>query len=249
MENTEEKSLFIWLLEFGEKHQGGTTLHSAINGAIEDKLLSSRSQAEANTISNLFKECFDVPEWYKNQEKFNDSAVYSLKSEYYFRLLEYRELQLAREAANRAEDNARFARKHASWSIGLSVIAVIAAVVTPFFIAGWQSKQPIALNQDSITKIVLPLLEANRARIPATQEKELAPHENTGTATSAEGAAQALEGAQKNESSQNEYGSPNEEPKGKTSNTEHEANKGRTANFNDTNAPAFSESSASEGSL
>lgn len=176
-----EKPLFIWLLEYGEEKSGTTiTCHQVINKACSDKFISDRSTGPSIVLRSLFLECFEYTEADRISARkmlskhdinsfdshYSDMSTH-LKPEYYFRLLEHRELQLAREAAKQANENAKAAQLTADKSISLaedsniqsqrsfrfSVLAVVISVVASIGATFWQLKSPISIEEKQINRL------------------------------------------------------------------------------------------------
>jgi hypothetical protein len=109
----DKKSIFIRLLEFGEK--------KGVQGFKGDEY--NKWKAEQSDIVNahgdssrearsLLNTCFD-------QYTENTGFKYVLKTEYYFRLIEFKELELSRKASSTANRNSIIATMLAVLSIGI----------------------------------------------------------------------------------------------------------------------------------
>lgn len=111
---TEGKPIFIKILEYGEEiGLEGTNADLFESWVRRNKLTKNNNEQILSRF--LFSECFQ-----KTDISINDKK-YILKNEYYFRLIEYRELQEVRK-------NAREARWLAVLAIMISLIAVLFSV-------------------------------------------------------------------------------------------------------------------------
>ena len=137
----EKDSVFIKILEYGESAgDGGATEDGMISAIYPDSTPSKNHRAR---LVALFQECF-LP----------SNGGKALKTEYYFRLLEYRELKESREASLSA-------RKYSSWAIGLSVVAIVTGVLVGWF----QLKTAVSINPLQVKQVV----EASQAPITIQQ--------------------------------------------------------------------------------
>lgn len=117
--NKEENGIFIKLLEIGEeKGANGITKTQALNRLGELGLMPTSSY---DLAEQLFFECFDF-----GGKTIGYEGRCALKAEYYFRLLEYRELKEARQTAKQANRNAIFA-------IILAIATLLVTVLMPLF--------------------------------------------------------------------------------------------------------------------
>ncbi|MDA3896207.1 MAG: hypothetical protein PF482_08670 [Desulfobacteraceae bacterium] len=116
-----DKPIFIKLLEHGEEvGLSGTDFDHVQGWAWENQLISNtqNSENEVSLLRDLFFECF-------TRNSGNSAEIWVLKNEYYFRLLEYKELSEARNSSRLANRNAIFA-------IIISVIAMLTSIVIGF---------------------------------------------------------------------------------------------------------------------
>lgn len=114
-----EESPFIWILEHGERvGLDGTSLEAATKSAQADGVLPATGTPEFTTkftwFRRLFQEAFDCP---------GVTLQGVLKSEYFFRLIEFRELQESREAALSA-------RRWAAAALVVSIVAIAASTIS-----------------------------------------------------------------------------------------------------------------------
>jgi hypothetical protein len=138
-----DKPVFIKLLEYGEEvGLSGTNFDHIHSWAVQNNIFSNSGNIESELLllRDLYFECF-----HKGSGSSEDLWV--LKTEYYFRLIEYRELQESRTAA-------RSANKNAMWAIGISVAAIIVSAVLTFT----QLNTPATINKSDLNA----LIESNR---------------------------------------------------------------------------------------
>jgi hypothetical protein len=134
------KPIYIALLEYGEEHGlKGVTLDAVYEWAEKtDYLPSSGSPQYQNTKSllrDLYFECFE-----KNSNSNNN--IWGLKNEFYFRLLEYRELVEARQASTLAKRNSNIA-----------TIISITALVASLYIGYMQLAKPLSIESTQVSKV------------------------------------------------------------------------------------------------
>lgn len=140
-----EDTIFIKVLEYGEKAgiEGATdsefwewTKSLGINNNTSDDHETLKAQA----LNRILDECF-----FKSKlalaEETPKKTIYKnvLKTEYYFRLIEYRELQQSRAAAKSASKNAFIA-------IMISMVAIIFSI--------YVAKQPISINKSDLNALI-----------------------------------------------------------------------------------------------
>ena len=117
-----EDTVFIKVLEHGEQvGLEGTTptdLKRHIEKELDIDLDHTDHQSKKESLDNIFYECF------RNVDGRKHGRNHILKTEYYFRLIEYRELQEARSASKSANRNAFMA-------IGLSIFAILVSAILP----------------------------------------------------------------------------------------------------------------------
>lgn len=154
----EENNLFIWLLEFGESNQQSqVSCRNMLNEAVQQGLCNTRNEPTAEVLTKLFYECFDL-EKLKPQHGHNPDVLMgmptSLKAEYYFRLLEFRELQLARETSMQANKNASAAHDQSQRSFRASVAAVLISILVAVITTSWQLNSSLTINPTQIEHLV-----------------------------------------------------------------------------------------------
>ncbi len=116
-----DKPVFIKLIEYGEEvGLAGTNFNHINSWAVQNDIFSNSGNKESERLllRDLYFECF-------NRGSGSSEDLWVLKTEYYFRLIEYRELQESRLAA-------KSANKNAMWAIGISVAAIIVSAVLTF---------------------------------------------------------------------------------------------------------------------
>jgi len=132
-----EDSIFIEVLKFGEeKGIEGVSFEKLKNWIYDDKD-AGFTDTELVLLKNIFDECFEQSKVGNYIEEFN------LKTEYYFRLIEYRELQESREAAKSANRNAM-------WAICISILAIIISAVLTFN----QLNTPVSMNKSDLQALI-----------------------------------------------------------------------------------------------
>lgn len=154
----ENDEIFIKVLKYGaERGIEGTDVQrfntwASEQGFVDLKSKESHQLLKRNALQGLLIECFQEAEYRgKTLER-----LYVLKSEYYFRLIEYHELQEARKAARDANRNAIFA-------ISLSIFTLLLSA----FFTYTQLKTPVSINKDDMQA----LIESNKN--PNTQNVQL----------------------------------------------------------------------------
>lgn len=154
-----EDSIFIKVLEYGEQVGiDGTTDADfwkwAKNLGVDNKSGNIQESLKTNALQSILKECFDRA--YATEDNGSKTEHYYklvLKTEYYFRLIEYRELQESRAAA-------RSANKNAMWAIGISVAAIIVSAVLTFT----QLNTPATINKSDLNALIKSNKEAGVQR-------------------------------------------------------------------------------------
>lgn len=155
--------VFIKLLEFGEKiGLAGTDFDAVTEWAINSGVLPSESdqthEKQKHLLRILFFESFAL-------NSGSSEFVWVLKAEYYFRLLEFRELQESRASSQAANRNSLIA-------ILISLIAIIFSCGTAYF----QVKTPVSIqgaltiNESQIKAII----ESNKANSNKQLHKDAA---------------------------------------------------------------------------
>ena len=130
-----KKPPFIKVLEYGEV--------VGLNGTNETEFLAWSKENDFATSNEseilsrfLYRECFQHTALSISDKKD------ILKNEYYFRLIEYRELQEARKASSQANRN--------SW---IAIILSIIAIGITSYLAWTQMNNPVKLHSDTIKEI------------------------------------------------------------------------------------------------
>jgi len=155
-----QKPFFIWLLNYGvATSENGTDCHSVINKAITDGIIPSRSSSESIVLRSMYLECFEFPDSTRSKARNaisgHDWQVFdvhcskstNLRPEYYFRLLEHEELQLARRNSEQAKQQANRAFYTSITAIMISVALSVGAVY-------WQLNSPITMDHNQLEKII-----------------------------------------------------------------------------------------------
>jgi hypothetical protein len=136
-----EKSIFIRMLQLGADNGAKPMTKSAFfKWAIEQGDMESTSDPVVSQLHKLFDECF-----IRTRNPSIGEECFVLKSEYYFRLLEFTELEMSRKASSEANRN----------SIIATVLAVISIVIGGYF--GYiQKTTPMMLDNDQVKSIKPP---------------------------------------------------------------------------------------------
>ncbi len=157
---TGKDSVFIKLLEYGEQvGLDGSDIEAALAWARNEGLLGA-DQSRENAIKQaffieLFNECFV-------QSNYNiTTGKRVLTAEYYYRLIEHRELKEARQASKDANRNAFIA-------ICLSIVAMSSSV----YIGYQQLTNTVSLNPDQLETIIT---ATNKPAILAAPQTNTAP--------------------------------------------------------------------------
>ncbi len=145
-------SIFIKLLEYGAKKGiEGTSYDEIKSWATERNFIDVTDDVDgrAKELEQLFSETY--------QQVVRDTDVtHTLKTEYYFRLIEYQELQASRQAAREANRNAFIA-------IGISLFAIIISAVLTFA----QLRMPTTISKSDLSALIRSNTEAG------TQQREV----------------------------------------------------------------------------
>ena len=130
-------SIYIKILEYGE--------NAGINGLHHDEILEklkSDSLIEGeidlviqNRITSIFHECFEKTTGSEHNTRL-------LKTEYLYRLVEFRELEESRKAS-------KSANRYAFLAIGISVLAIIAGIASTIT----QLNSSISINSKQIRRL------------------------------------------------------------------------------------------------
>lgn len=131
-------AIFIKVLQHGEDAGLEGTNMALLRDYIEKSLSIDFNHQDYNAyldpLKQLFNECF---------RPVNEGKNHILKTEYYFRLIEYRELQESRAAAKSANRNAFTA-------IGVSVSAMVFCAVLAFT----QLNTPLTINKSDLKALI-----------------------------------------------------------------------------------------------
>jgi hypothetical protein len=142
-----EDSVFIEVLKYGaEKGVEGGTLEN-MKKWICDHRDAELIETEHVLLENIFEECFEMSNGGTGGEKYN------LKTEYYFKLIEYQELRESNKAAKSASRNAFTA-------IGISVFAMVFIAVFAFT----QWNRPITINESDLNALISSNRHSNAQR-------------------------------------------------------------------------------------
>jgi hypothetical protein len=133
-----ENNIFIKLLRLGEsKGIQGIDENEFKKWALSHQEIDNEYCEEFHKIRRLFLECFD--EIIKSHGIPNE---YILKTEYYFRLIEFQELELSRETAASAN-------KHSKIAIGISLVAIFIGIVATII----QSQSQVTIDSSQISHV------------------------------------------------------------------------------------------------
>lgn len=133
-----DDSVFIKMLEYGELCGiKGTKWDELLIWLKDQKVIVNIDANDTNRLHALYRECFDDS---GKSENYNNRL---LKTEYYFRLVEFRELQEARTASKTANKNSLIA-------LTISVIAILVSVCTTTIQLNTSTK----INEEQIKEIV-----------------------------------------------------------------------------------------------
>jgi hypothetical protein len=125
-------SIFIELLKYGERAGlQGTTIPEMLKWAQTNGFSDSDIVRENSLLFRLYDECF-VP----GSESRGGHGLSVLRNEYFFRLVEYRELEMARKAS-----------REARWLSIAAIIISLFAITTSF--------QSIEIKPQQIDRIIL----------------------------------------------------------------------------------------------
>ncbi|MCG7983494.1 MAG: hypothetical protein JAY90_12205 [Candidatus Thiodiazotropha lotti] len=143
----QEKSIFIRVLRYGaEKGLSGFTLDQYRDWLLSLPEVQDKDSIEYNRGHTLLEECFYYGGYADKEQKLHH---YVLKNEYYFRLVEYQELEESRKAARSANRNSTIA-------ISISVLAIVSSV----FLSYRQTTAPITISEGQV-KYLQELLTTN----------------------------------------------------------------------------------------
>jgi len=150
--NSADKTIFIKLLKYGESlGLEKCTIDDALAWARKNNFISEEGDSrQKDRFIQLFLECFHgvVP--------VREEATYVLKNEYYFRLIEYKELKESRIASKSANRNAFIA-------IGISLTSIVLGVYATWF----QLNTEISVDSSQVASII------DASKPPQSQNVEL----------------------------------------------------------------------------
>jgi len=155
----EKMPIFIRLLEYGEDADlEGLSFNEVLKKAESEGYITSEGKDNSRkSLFHQFVEVYDVPveeirrsgRHRENFTKAYGEIKYVLKTEYYYRLIEYRELEEARIASSRANRNAKIA-------IGISVFALVVSAILGFL----QITNTINLNDAQLKELTTSITKA-----------------------------------------------------------------------------------------
>jgi hypothetical protein len=146
-----ESSVFIKLLEYGEKTElNGTDFDEVVSWAVQNDILPSENDEKYSKqkylLRDLFFEVFIL-------NSGSTEKTWVLKAEYYFKLLEFRELKESRIAASEA-------KKYSNIAIVVSVIALVATII----IGSLQLKSSITISETQYIEVIDELKKINKIK-------------------------------------------------------------------------------------
>lgn len=141
-----EKTIFIRLLEFGEKNgiQGFRGDEYEAWKAEQPDIVNEYSDSSIE-VESLLIACFD-------RYSINSGFKYVLKTEYYFRLIEFKELEESRKASSDANT-------HSQIAIGFSILAIVASLI----VGAIQLNSTVTIDYDQVNRM-------ETKNFPATQK-------------------------------------------------------------------------------
>lgn len=132
-------NIFIRILELGEERGvSGINEHEFKEWALAQSDIQSENTSEFVNARVLLKESF-----YEVDKGHGNPNVFVLKNEYYFRLIEFEELRLSRDAS-------KSAKKYSIVALCLSVLAILSGVYASY----QQMNNPVQLDPLQIEKLV-----------------------------------------------------------------------------------------------
>jgi len=133
--------IFIRLLEYGESiGLNGTNFEEVLEWDKKYNYIPKPGSQEYKLREGLLRELFF--ESFTKSTASTDN-IWVLKSEYYFRLLQYRELQLARQSASEAKN-------HSNIAISISILALLASLV----LGTMQLRSEVRISVDQIDQLL-----------------------------------------------------------------------------------------------
>lgn len=129
----DESSIFVRILKLGEeKGLIGINENQFGEWALSQPEIKSEHDDAFQKALRIFRESFD-----RLDKSHGIPDEYVLKNEYYFRLVEFRELELARRSAVEAN-------RHSKLAIAISVVAIIVGAAATFT----QLASPISIDEE-----------------------------------------------------------------------------------------------------
>lgn len=148
----EDKPGFILLLEFLEsKGIGGVTWNQTVDWAIRERIILSRDGCDAMLLSRLFGECTGL----RSHPHEDASRNLVLSAEFHSRLVDYRELQLARQSAQQARTQSNRALMV---SVGAILISAVIGVGQLFY--------PVSIDTDQLDNLHQTIQQAHSKQAP-----------------------------------------------------------------------------------
>ncbi len=142
-----DDSIFIEILKYGAGKGLEGVSFEELKTSIHDHSDAESTETEHGLLKNVFDECFEQSDVGSGTEKFN------LKTDYYFRLIEYQELAESRAVAKSANRNAFIA-------IGISVFVIIVTAVLTFT----QLNTPATITKSELNALIMATRDAGVQR-------------------------------------------------------------------------------------
>jgi hypothetical protein len=151
-----ETHIFVELLKLGESRGvRGFDSNEFKKWALSQVEIESENSQSYQNIYRTFKESFD-----EIDKGYGNPNVFILKNEYYFRLVEFEELRLSREASTSA-------KKYSIFAMSIYVLAILISITASYI----QTNSPISIEQNQIGAVKLQLESAQNAQ--QKQQSEL----------------------------------------------------------------------------
>ncbi|MDO6421547.1 hypothetical protein [Saccharophagus degradans] len=135
-----KKSIYIKILEFGEQCGiDGASYDSLIEWLESEEVINDKENVELvvkNRITSIFYECFEKTTGSEHNTRL-------LKPEYFYRLIEFRELEESRKASSDANRKSNIA-------ILVSVVAIVATLIISFI----QLNSSISIQRSQLESII-----------------------------------------------------------------------------------------------
>jgi hypothetical protein len=134
----DEKSIFIRLLRFGaERELQATTLDDFKEWALSQPDIENDTCGQYQRAKVLFIRCFA-----KTRQPTVGLAEFVLETEYYFRLIEFQELEESRKASSEAN-------LHSQVAIAFSIVAIAASLI----VGAIQLNSTIKIDFDQVSRM------------------------------------------------------------------------------------------------